>query len=83
MDAADAAALLSPLLKTAGLDPDPGREPIRVWSRSGVERLQVSGGGTVVFKYAQEPFDREHLALNLAARSGLPVPRVLAEQTAP
>jgi hypothetical protein len=37
----------------------------------------------VVFKYAQEPFDREHLALNLAARSGLPVPRVLAEQTAP
>jgi hypothetical protein len=83
MDTADAAALLSPMLKTARLGSNPKREPIRVWARSGVERLQLSSGGTVVFKYAQEPFDREHLALNLAARSGLAVPRVLAAQTAP
>lgn len=83
MDIADAAALLRPLTEAAGLDPHPGREPIRVWAKSGVERLHLAGGGTVVFKYAQEPFDREHLALALAARGGVPVPRVLAAQTAP
>jgi hypothetical protein len=83
MDTADAAALLSPLLKTARLGSNPKREPIRIWARSGVERLQLSSGGTVVFKYAQEPFDREHLALSLAARGGVPVPRVLAAQTGP
>ncbi|HEV2257992.1 MAG TPA: hypothetical protein VGS06_33070 [Streptosporangiaceae bacterium] len=37
----------------------------------------------MVFKYAQEPFDREHLALALAARGEVPVPRLLAAQTAP
>jgi Phosphotransferase enzyme family len=83
MDTADAAALLMPLLTAAGLDLDPVREPIRIWARSGVERLRLADGGTVVFKYAQEPFDREHLALALAARGGLPVPRLLAARTAP
>lgn len=83
MDIADVAALLPPLIKAAGLDSHPERDPIRVWARSGVERLHLAGGGTVVFKYAQEPFNREHLALNLAARGGVPVPRVLAAQTAP
>lgn len=83
MDIAAAVALLPSLLKAAGLDPHPVWDPIRVWAKSGVERLQLSGGGTVVFKYAQEPFNCEHLALNLAAHGGAPVPRVLAAQTAP
>jgi hypothetical protein len=83
MDATDAAALLPPLLKTAGLDPDPGREPIRVWARSGVERLKLAGGGSAVFKYAEAPFDREQIALQLAADAGLPVPALLAAHTAP
>jgi hypothetical protein len=83
MDIAAAAALLPPLLADAGLPPGPGREPIRVWARSGVERLHLAGGGTAVFKYAQDPFDREHHALALAARHGVPVPRLLAARTAP
>jgi hypothetical protein len=83
MDIADAAALLPPLLAGAGLPPGPGREPIRVWARSGVERLHLAGGGTAVFKYAQDPFDREHHALALAARHGVPVPRLLAARTVP
>jgi Phosphotransferase enzyme family len=36
-----------------------------------------------VFKYAREPFDLEHLALALAHRHGVPVPRLLAARTAP
>jgi Phosphotransferase enzyme family len=83
MNATDAAALLPPLLKSAGLDPDPGRASIRVWARSGVERLRLAGGGTVVFKYAEAPFDREHIALQLAAGAGLPVAALLAAHTAP
>jgi hypothetical protein len=83
MDTADAAALLPPLLADARLPPGPGREPIRVWARSGVERLHLAGGGTAVFKYAQDPFDREHYALALAAWHGVPVPRLLAARTVP
>jgi hypothetical protein len=83
MNATDAAALLPALLKTAGLDPDPAREPIRIWTRSGVERLRLAGGGSVVFKYAEAPFDREHIALQVAAGGGLPVPALLASHTAP
>jgi Phosphotransferase enzyme family len=83
MDATDAAALLPPLLKTAGLDPDPAHEPIRVWARSGVERLRLAGGDSVVFKYAGAPFDREHTALQLAAGAGLPVPVLLAAHAVP
>lgn len=83
MDATDAAALLPPLLKAAGIDLDPIREPVRVWARSGVERLRIGDGGSVVFKYAEEPFDREHLTLALAAGNGLPVPRLLAAHTVP
>jgi hypothetical protein len=83
MDTADATALLPPLLASAGLPPGPGREPIRIWARSGVERLHLAGGGTAVFKYAQDPFDHEHHALALAARHGVPVPRLLAARTAP
>jgi hypothetical protein len=83
MDAADSAALLPSLLEAAQIAPDPAREPVRVWARSGVERLHIAGGGSVVFKYAEEPFDREHLALTLAAGAGLPVPGLVAAKTAP
>jgi hypothetical protein len=83
MDTTDAAALLPPLLNAAAISPDPIREPIQVWERSGVERLRVPGGGSVVFKYAEEPFAREHLALSLAAGDGLPVPRLIAAHTVP
>ena len=65
MDTTDATALLGPLLNASGIAPDPIREPIRVWARSGVERLRLAGGGSVVFKYEDEPFDREHLTLTL------------------
>jgi hypothetical protein len=78
---ANASALLPPLLAAADLDPHPVREEIRVWARSGVERLAFPGGGTAVFKYAEEPFDREHLALRVAADAGVPVPAVLAAHT--
>lgn len=81
MDAAASAALLRLLLQDAGLDSRARREPIRVWAHSGVERIQLPGGGTVVFKYADEPFDREHIALREAAAGGLPVPEVIAAHT--
>lgn len=80
MNPADAAALLPPLLDTADLDPHPVREEIRVWTRSGVERLAFPDGGSTVFKYAEAPFDHEHLALREAADAGVPVPAVLAAQ---
>lgn len=72
----DVPGLLAGLLAEAGLPGDPAREPMRVWAHSGVERLRFPGRGTMVFKYAEAPCDREHLALRLAARRGLPVPRV-------
>ncbi|MBA9007999.1 aminoglycoside phosphotransferase family protein [Thermomonospora cellulosilytica] len=54
------------------------RLPIRVWERSGVERLRLGDGTTVVFKYAEGPFADEHIALDIAQGAGLPVPRRLA-----
>ena len=78
MNPADASALLPPLLAAADLDSHPVREEIRVWARSGVERVVFPGGGSAVFKYAEEPFDREHVALREAADAGVPVPTVLA-----
>ena len=81
MNPDDVTALLPLLLTDADLDLHPQREEIRVWARSGVERLAFPGGGSAVFKYAEEPFDREHLALREAADAGLPVPAVLAART--
>jgi Phosphotransferase enzyme family len=83
MTATDASALLHSLLADAGLPADPAREPLRVWARSGVERLRFGGQASVVLKYADTPFDREHLALRLAERQGIPVPHVRAARTAP
>lgn len=77
MDAAHADAMLADLCQVAGMPP-PERQPIRVWSMSGVERLVFSGGATAVYKYADEPFTREDQALRLAAERGVPVPEVIA-----
>lgn len=83
MSTTDAAALLPALLADAGLPAAPAREPIRVWAQSGVERLHFPGQASVVLKYARAPFDREHLALQLAERHGLSVPHVRAARTLP
>ncbi len=37
----------------------------------------------MVLKYAETPFDREHLSLRLAERHGIPVPHVRASRTGP
>jgi hypothetical protein len=81
MNTMDVGTLLKCLLADAGLPGDPVREPMRVWAHSGVERLRFPGGTSMVFKHADAPFDREHLALRLAARHGLPVPNVRAART--
>lgn len=83
MSITDAFGLLPSLLADAGLPADPAREPLRVWTHSGVERLRFPGQASVVLKYADTPFDREHLALRLAERHGIPVPHVRAARTAP
>jgi len=83
MNATDALRLLPSLLADAGLPADPAREPLRVWAHSGVERLRFPDQASVVLKYADAPFDREHLALRLAARHDIPVPRVHAARTIP
>lgn len=72
----DTADLLTTLCRKAGL-PLPSRDPIRVWSMSGVERLNFPDGYTTVFKYATEPFTREDQALRLAAGHGISVPEVI------
>lgn len=56
---------------------EPVREPVRIWSMSGVERLHLPGS-SVVYKYARTPFDQEYRWLTLAAKAGVPVPSVLA-----
>jgi hypothetical protein len=76
-------ALLPVLLADAGLPAEPVREPVRVWAHSGVERLRFGSQESVVLKYADAPFDREHLTLRLAERHHIPVPHVRAARTAP
>lgn len=83
MSITDVAALLPALLTDAGLPAAPIREPLRVWAHSGVERLRFPGQASVVLKYADAPFDREHLGLRLAERHGIPVPHVQAARTRP
>jgi hypothetical protein len=78
MDTTDVTDMLLDLLSDAGLSEIPVRQPIRVWARSGVERLVFRGGASVVFKYSEAPFDREDDALTTAAAAGLPVPVVHA-----
>ncbi|MFB9238370.1 hypothetical protein ACFFWC_22915 [Plantactinospora siamensis] len=54
------------------------REPIRVWSRSGVERLRLQDGTTLIYKYAAEPFTGEAATLRHLAAHRIPVPDVQA-----
>jgi Phosphotransferase enzyme family len=77
----DIPGLLRCLLADVGLPAAFAREPLRIWPHSRVERLRFPGRASVVFKYADAPFDREHLVLRLAARCGLPVPHVQAART--
>ncbi|QMU67088.1 phosphotransferase [Streptacidiphilus sp. P02-A3a] len=44
---------------------------------SGVERLTYPDGESAVFKYATEPLTHEDQILRIAARCGVPVPRVI------
>lgn len=83
MNTTDVSDLLAPLLASAGLPDDPQREHVRVWAHSGVERLRFADGTSVVFKYADSPFDTEHVALRLAEHHGVPVPALLAARTIP
>lgn len=76
-----AVVLLPQLLAYAGLFGNLVREPVRVWAHSGVERLWFPGHVSVIFKYADAPFDREHIVLKLLERQGIPVPRVHAVET--
>ncbi|RAY13044.1 aminoglycoside phosphotransferase family protein [Actinomadura craniellae] len=77
MDTTEVDAVLDWLLNQYGTSLS-DRRPIRVWGRSGVERLRLRNGATVVFKYAEGPFADEHIALGIAQEAGLPVPRRLA-----
>ncbi|MFE7223509.1 hypothetical protein ACFU7D_01875 [Nocardioides sp. NPDC057577] len=54
------------------------RDPVRVWSMSGVERVTLPDASTLIFKYAKRPFEREDEALRLAGTLGVPVPQVYA-----
>jgi hypothetical protein len=77
MDTTDVNALFGQLTQDAGLA-SATRDPIRVWARSGVERLHLTGGESVVFKYAEAPFDHEDTILAALAERGLPVPALHA-----
>jgi hypothetical protein len=77
MDTTDVNALFSQLTKAAGMS-GASRDPIRVWARSGVERLHSVDGESVVFKYAEAPFDTEDTILAALAERGLPVPALIA-----
>jgi hypothetical protein len=65
------------LVDTTGIG-TPTREPLRVWTLSGVERLHLSDISTVIFKYAAAPFTGEDQALVLAADHEVPVPKLHA-----
>ncbi len=77
MDTTAVTTALAGLLAEYGRGPAE-REEIRVWARSGVERLHLADGTAVVFKYAEGPFADEHTALEMAEVAGLPVPERLA-----
>ncbi|GAB3168251.1 hypothetical protein GCM10027059_30540 [Myceligenerans halotolerans] len=77
MNTTDVTATLPSLIAEADLPDQYRRQPIRVWARSGVERLMFDGGASVVLKYAETPFDNEDRILT-AVGADLPVPTVHA-----
>jgi hypothetical protein len=78
VDAATVDELAHRLQTAAGLPGPVRREPIRAWALSGVERLRLPDGATVIYKYAARPFTHEAATLRHVARHGVPVPRVIA-----
>ena len=66
MDAHVIDDLYRDLTDTTGIG-TPAREPLRVWTLSGVERLHRSDTGTVIFKYAAAPFTGEHVLRHVRA----------------
>ena len=77
MDAHVIDDLYRDLAGTTGIG-TPAREPLRVWTLSGVERLHLSDTSTVIFKYAAAPFTGEDRALVSAADRRVPVPQLHA-----
>ncbi|WP_018588010.1 phosphotransferase [Salinispora arenicola] len=71
-------AVCEDLCQRAGLAIPTSREAIRVWELSGVQRLTLADGHTVIVKYAKAPFLGEAQALRAAAAAGVPVPAVHA-----
>jgi len=66
------------LLTALGVPAVVSGEPIRIWRLSGVERLRLPGGSSVVFKYAVVPFNSEHEVLAHVAGQCVPVPALRA-----
>ena len=76
MDPQLVTALLADISSGTGL-PQPTRDPMRVWSLSGVERLTFSDGTTAIYKFATEPFTSEDRILRAAGKANIPVPTVI------
>nr|WP_312866756.1 aminoglycoside phosphotransferase family protein [Streptomyces zagrosensis] len=68
--------MLADICSNAGL-PHPSRDPVRVWSLSGVERITFPDGTTAIYKYASEPFTSEERKLRAAGTANIPVPAVI------
>jgi hypothetical protein len=69
---------ITTLCAQAGLPPPVGRQPVRGWALSAVERVVLLSGGTVICKYARPPFTGEATVLATAAQHGVPVPAMHA-----
>ncbi|MBO3741752.1 phosphotransferase [Actinoplanes flavus] len=76
MDTQLITALLTDICTGTDL-PEPRRDPIRVWSLSGVERLTFPDNTTAIYKFASPPFTTEDQVLHAAAAAGIPVPAVI------
>lgn len=66
------------LLAELGIRNMVGSKRLHTWRLSGVERIMLPGGSTVVFKYAVAPFTGEHRVLAHLVAHGVPAPRVRA-----
>lgn len=76
MDTTLVTAILADICSRAGL-PQPTRDPMRVWSLSGVERLTFPDGTTAIHKFATVPFTGEDQVLRALGKAGVPVPAVI------
>ncbi|MCZ4120210.1 phosphotransferase family protein [Streptomyces sp. H39-S7] len=68
--------ILADICSSVGL-PQPSRDPVRVWSLSGVERIAFPDGTTAIYKFAAEPFTSEDRILHAAGKAAVPVPAVI------